>query len=182
MNFRQASVSAFVAAFAVVAGCGVQPSATSAGGGCVATITGAVGANNAMQSLEGGTASGDWSRATGLTIVCVTGSQALEVKLTGASPNVGIAYGVSSDPTAPGNVATVKYGETVKNANGSSGHVTWRGTGGTVKVDAVAKDTVSFSLSGVTAVVDPDSSQNLATGTMTLAGSGRVDDLLGFVP
>ena len=98
------------------------------------------------------------------------------------SPNVGITYGVSSDPNATGNVATVRYGETVKNANGSSGHVTWRGTAGTVKIDAAAKDTVSFTFSGVTAVVDPDSSQNLATGTMTLAGSGRVDDLLGFAP
>jgi len=117
-----------------------------------------------------------------LTIVCVTISQALEVNVTGASPNVGITYGVTSDPSAPGNVATVKYGETVKNADGSSGHVTWRGTGGTVKIDAAAKDTVSFSFSGVMAVVDPDSSQNLATGTMTLAGSGRVDDLLGFAP
>ena len=115
-------------------------------------------------------------------MVCATLSQALEVKVTGASPNVGITYGVSSDPSATGNVATVRYGESIKKSDGSSGHVTWRGTGGTVRIDAAGKDTVSFSFSGVTAVVDPDSSQNMATGTMNLAGSGRVNDVLGFTP
>ena len=172
-----------VGAFAWLAGCGTSAnSTTSTGATCVTTITNAVGANNTLQSIQGGSASGDWSRSTGLTIVCVTTAQALEVKVTGASPNAGVTYGVTSDPNAIGNVATVRYGETVKNANGSSGHVTWKGTAGTVKIDAAAKDTVSFTFSGVTAVVDPDSSQNLATGTMTLAGSGRVDDLLGFAP
>lgn len=172
-----------IGVLALLGGCGTSAiGTTSTGGTCVATVTNAAGANNTLQSIQGGTASGDWSRSSGLTIVCVTTAQALEVKLTGASPNAGVTYGVSSDPNATGNVATVRYGETIKNANGSSGHVTWRGTAGTVKVDAAAKDTVTFSFSGVTAVVDPGSSQNLATGTMTLAGSGRVDDLLGFAP
>ncbi|MEO6572548.1 MAG: hypothetical protein ABIP89_01825 [Polyangiaceae bacterium] len=169
----------------VSAGCfSSTPSASSgaSGGNCVMTISAAAGANNAFQGLSGGAVSGDYTRSR-TTFVCGTLSQALEISLTGPPPNVGVTYPISAGATdaGPGGSATVKYGESMMSGNAST-HVTWRGTGGTLKIDAAAKDTLSFSFSGVPTEVDPDSSQNLATGTFILAASGTVNDLLGYVP
>lgn len=146
------------------------------------TISAAQGANNTQQGLTAGAVSGDYSLSR-TTIVCGTLSQALEISLSGPPPNVGVTYPVSADASDAGaaGMAVVKYGESTM-SGGSSTHVTWRGTAGTLKIDAAAKDTLSFSFSGVTTEVDPDSSQNLATGSITLAGSGTVNDLLGYVP
>ena len=65
------------------------------------TISAASGANNSHPGLTAGTVSGDYSLSR-TTIVCGTLSQALEISLSGPSPNLGVTYPVSPEGSDAG--------------------------------------------------------------------------------
>jgi hypothetical protein len=131
--------------------------------------------------MMNGTSSGDYSGPDGsarFSTVCLKLAdvpQALAITLTGAKPAAGTTYNVVTGNAAD-NIAVVEYAE------GNNGTKVWAATGGTVKIESVARDSIGLSFAQVIMAPEAGKSGNTASGAMTLTGSERADDVLGFVP
>jgi hypothetical protein len=169
----------------VLAGCGSNgDDSTPLTGPCSASFSDIRGSNVASSRFQANAISGNVSGADGsstLTMVCAAGATLSDIKLlaitvTGARPATGVTYTISDASPTSGNTAVVEYGDD------PHGHRVWLATSGTVKVDSVARETVGFTISGATMAPEAGKSENTATGTFTLSGSGVDSDLLGFSP
>jgi hypothetical protein len=166
-----------VICFSAAAACSISSGGESPGGACPTSIAGAQGANNTFDLLNGAVISGDYSGPDGsATFVAVCTNlvpQALSITLSGAKPAVGATYAIAG---ASGNMAAIEYGE------GPHGDKVWSATGGSVKIESVARDSVGLSFTQIVMAPDASKNGNTASGTLTLSGSGKADDVIGFVP
>ena len=165
----------------VAVGCSSNVAASATDGGhCPTVISAPQGTNNGYGSMNGDL-TGDYSGPDGsadFSTLCLRLGdvpQALQIHVLGAKPAVGKTYSVVTD-NMPGNVAVVQYAE------GNNGTKVWIGTSGTLKIDSVARDSIGLSFAQVIAAPDATKSSNTASGTLTISGSQRADDVLGFVP
>jgi hypothetical protein len=156
-------------------------SSTGGSGNFSTQVSASSDANNSSHAFDAQAATGDWSNASTpiLTIVAIGGggTQGLSMILRGAKPAAGVDYPVTANTDASGVSGSFQYGESTPSMT-----LAWRGTSGTIHVDAVSKDTVQVHFGNISASPDASASNNKATGTLAFDGEGTVTDVAGFTP
>lgn len=164
----------------VLTGClpqipGLTAPLTPAQGGTVAlTVNNSGNANVDTSNFGAGVQLGGSSNIVSMTTVAAN-VRKLDMVL-GTKPTAGASYTVAATPT--GNAAQLIYTEAAL-SNPASGK-SWTSSGGTVKVDSVNGQAVSFTLTNVTFAKTGTDSTNNATGTFTVNGTIKADKLSGM--
>jgi len=90
------------------------------------------------------------------------------------TPAAGMSYNVTTH--TDGSDTYITYAEGPANAAGTS---QWHGRSGTVLIDTIQGQTVTFHINGV--LFEPDNgSAGMAQGTFTYDGTGRVESVVGL--
>jgi len=184
MNTLRLSFSFAIACSLTCFGCGSSDASIPGFNGvpaCPTALSRGPGSNSQFSVFDGQALSGDYSGPDGsgmFSSACIEDplggvQRALAVVLLGARPAVGVTYDLAAQT---GDYGWIQYGE------GPHGTKVWASTSGTVRIDSVAKDSIGLSFSQ--AILEPDTSKdgNTASGILTITGSQRADDVLGFVP